>query len=71
MAHSSVEAEYRVIAQGICEVIWVENLKKDLNILVSSSKKLYSDSKLVISIVNNPLQHNRMKHVRINQHFVE
>ena len=34
-------------------------------------KILYSDSKSVISIVNNPVQHDWMKHVRIDRHFVK
>ena len=38
---------------------------------VSSPKLLYSDSKSVINIVNKHVQHDRMKHVRIDQHFVK
>ena len=32
---------------------------------------LYCDSKSAISIVNNPVQHDQMKHVRIDRHFVK
>lgn len=31
--------------------------------------KLYSDSKLTIAIVHNPLQHEQMKHLRIDKNF--
>ena len=43
----------------------------DLSMPISSPKLLYSDSKLAISIVNNPVQHNQMKYVRIDRHFVK
>ena len=71
VARSSAEAEFWVIAQGICEVIWLERLMQDLKITVCSPTKVYSDSKYVISIVNNPVQHDRMKHVRIDQSFIK
>ena len=43
---------------------------QDLQITVCSPTKLYSDSKSAISIVNNPVQHDQMKHVRIDQNFI-
>ena len=33
--------------------------------------KLYSDSKSAISIVHDLIQHDRMKHVRINKNFIK
>ncbi|KAK6945701.1 hypothetical protein RJ641_013245 [Dillenia turbinata] len=33
--------------------------------------KLYTDSKSAISIVHNPIQHDRMKHVRIDRSFIK
>ena len=38
---------------------------------VTSPIKLFSDSKSAISIVHNPVQHDRMKHVRIDRDFIE
>lgn len=70
-ARSSAEAELRAIAEGICELIWVEKIMEDLQLPISSPKMLYCDSKSAISIVNNPVQHDRMKHVRIDRHFVK
>jgi len=32
VARSSVEAEFRAMAQGICEVLWVKSLLKDIGI---------------------------------------
>ena len=44
---------------------------EDLKIENSTPTKLYCDSKSTISIVNNPVQHDRMKHVRIDRHFIK
>ena len=71
VARSSTEADYRSIAQAICEMVWVERLLKDLSMPVLSLKFLYSDSKSAINIVNNLVQHDRMKHVRIDRHFCQ
>ena len=67
VARSSVEAECKAIAQGICELIWLE--RHDLKISWDAPMKIYNDSKSAISIVHNPIQHDRMMHVRIDKHF--
>lgn len=71
VARSSVEAEFRAIAQGICEVIWLERLMDDLQISISAPPKLYSDNNSSISILNNMVQIDRMKHVRIDKSFIK
>ena len=70
IARSSAEVEYRAIAQGICEVIWLGKFMNDLKMPNTNLTRLYRDSKSAISIVNNPVQHDRMKHVRIDRHFI-
>ena len=59
------------IAQGVCEIIWLEKLMEDLKIPITTPTRSYNDSKSAIGIVNNPVQHDQMKHVRIDQHFVK
>ena len=44
---------------------------EDLQMSLTKLARLYSDSKLGISIVNNPVQHDRMKHVKFDQHFIQ
>ena len=43
VARSSAEAEYRAIAQGVCELIWISRLLQDLFIPLEGPMKLYSD----------------------------
>ena len=53
MEGNSAEADYKAIAQGLCEVIWVEKMLDDLHLPVPFLKILYADNKSTISIVNN------------------
>lgn len=71
VARSSAEVEYRAIAQGVCEIIWLEKFMNDLKMPNTNPTKLYCDSKSAINIVNNPVQHDWMKHVRIDRHFIK
>ena len=67
MARSSAEVEFRAMAQGICEVLWI----KSLLIEQTNSMRLYCDNKSVINIAHNPIQHDRTKHVEIDCHFIK
>ena len=44
VARTSAEVEYRAIAQGLREVLWVEKMLEDLHLPITSPKILYSDS---------------------------
>lgn len=44
---------------------------QNLQIPTHHPKKLYNDSKSAINIVKNPIQHDQMKHVRIDWNFIK
>ncbi|XP_038897912.1 uncharacterized mitochondrial protein AtMg00810-like [Benincasa hispida] len=71
VARSSTEAEYRAMSLGICEEMWLEKVLIDLNQSHDGPMKLYCDNKAAISIANNPVQHDRTKHVEIDKHFIK
>ena len=71
VARSSVVVEFRAITQGICEVIWLDRLMGDLRIPLTQPTRVYSDSKSAISMVRNPIQHDRIKHARIDKNFIK
>ena len=71
VSRSSVEAEYRGMALGICELLWLRNLLNDLGIKPKATMKLYCDNKLAIDIAHNPVQHDQTKHVEIDKHFIK
>ena len=58
VTRSSVEAEFRAMAAGVCELLWVKTILEDLKIQWSKSMKLYCDNKLAINIAYNPVQYD-------------
>ncbi|KAL0536093.1 hypothetical protein IC582_025025 [Cucumis melo] len=71
VAKSSAEAEYRAMSLGICEEIWLQKVLSDLHQECETPLKLFCDNKAAISIANNPVQHDRTKHVEIDRHFIK
>ncbi|TYJ97222.1 putative mitochondrial protein [Cucumis melo var. makuwa] len=56
---------------GICEEIWLHKVLSDLHQECETPLKLFCDNKAAISIANNLVQHDRTKHVEIDQHFIK
>ena len=66
MTRSSAEVEYMSMALGVCELSWVNKVMEEPGFPKKGSLLLYSDNKVAISIVNNPVQHHMIKHIEIN-----
>jgi hypothetical protein len=71
VSRSTVEAEYRAISLLICEMLWVKSLLSELKVLRKGPLKLWCDNKSAINIANNPVQHDRTKHVEIDRFFIK
>lgn len=71
VARSSAEAEYRAMAHGVCEILWLKKILEELKRPLEMSMKLYCDNKATISIAHNPVQHDRTKYVEIDRHFIK
>ena len=56
VARSSVEAEFRAMAAGVCELLWVKIILEDLKVQWSKPMKLYCDNKSAINIAHNPVE---------------
>lgn len=67
---SSAEAEFRGAKHGITEILWLRRLLTDLGFSPKKTSRLYCDNKAAISIAENPVQHDRTKHVEIDRHFI-
>ncbi|CAN1152027.1 Retrovirus-related Pol polyprotein from transposon TNT 1-94, partial [Linum perenne] len=70
VARSSAEAEYRAVAHGIQEGVWLRRVLEELKVKNTEPIQMLCDSQAAISIVRNPVQHDRMKHVEIDRHFI-
>lgn len=68
---SSAKAEFRALSQEVFELLLLKRLTIDLKISYSTPMKFYSDNKYVISIAQNPVHHDRTKHVEIRCHFIK
>lgn len=68
---SSAESEFRVVAHGICELLWLKLLLEELGFKENCPMKLYCDNKAAISISHNPVHHDRTKHVEVDRHFIK
>jgi hypothetical protein len=71
IARSSAEVEYKVMTLSLCKMMWVKILLSELRLFRGEPLQLWCDSKSAINIVNNLVQHDRNKHVEINQFFIK
>jgi hypothetical protein len=52
-------------------MLWLKRILEDLWMPVNMPMKLYCDNKAAISIAQNPVQHDRTKHVEIDRYFIK
>ncbi|CAL8154939.1 unnamed protein product [Prunus armeniaca] len=71
VSQSSAEVEYRGMAQGVCKLLWLRRLLRDLRFAPQKPMDLYCDNKAAIVIAYNPVQHDRTKHVEVDRHFIK
>jgi hypothetical protein len=70
VSRSSTEAKYKPVANTIAELLWIQALLCELGIPLSFPSKLWCDNNGAIYMFVNPVFHARIKHVKINFHFV-
>jgi hypothetical protein len=71
VALSSAEAEFRGMAKGLCELLWLRRLLSEIGFAPNSEMNLYCDNKATIEISQNPIQHDKTKHIEIDRHFIK
>lgn len=70
-SRSSPKSEFRAMALGIRELIWLKIILEYLKVKWEGPIWLYCDNKLAISIARNPMQHNQTKDVEVDRHFIK
>ncbi|KAI3673324.1 hypothetical protein L6452_39441 [Arctium lappa] len=70
VSRSSAESEYRAMASALCEILWVLSILADLKVENLLPVKLSCDNKSAIQIANNPVFHERTKHIEIDIHQI-
>lgn len=52
------------------EIIWVTPLLKEIRLELPTTPVIWSDTKSVVALFENPIQHSKMKHVAIDMFCV-
>jgi hypothetical protein len=70
VSKSSTEAEYRSLALCTQEVMWLEQILKEIGISQTHKPILWCDNIGATFLASNPQFHARTKHIEIDYHFV-
>jgi hypothetical protein len=70
VSHLSVKADYRAVANGVAEACWLRQLLQELHTPLMKHTLIYCDNVSAVYLSTNPIQHQRMKHIEIDLHFV-
>ena len=71
MCHSSIEAEYKALANVVSKLQWIQHLLQELFISSFSPPILLYDNLSTTFLTTNPIFHSRVKHVELDCHFVQ
>ncbi|GJS40287.1 ribonuclease H-like domain-containing protein [Tanacetum coccineum] len=66
----NAEAEYQGVANVVAETAWLPNILRELHSPLSTATLVYCDNISAVYMSVNPVQHQRMKHIEIDIHFV-
>lgn len=70
MAKSTAEAEYRSLSVATGELLWISYVLLFLGVPVVLPIPLYCDNATAIKLTQNPVCHERTKHLDIDCHFI-
>jgi hypothetical protein len=70
VSRSSAEAEYRAVANVVAESCWLRQLLLELHRPVHDASVVFCDNVSSVYMTQNPVHHQRTKHVEIDLHFV-
>jgi hypothetical protein len=70
VSRSSIEAEYKAMADATLKLMWVQTVLNELCIPCPRSARLWCDNIGAKYLTANSVLHRRMKHVEIDYHFV-
>lgn len=67
---SSIEVEYRALALGVAEVLWLKSLLNQLNFFVKQAPMIWCNNFSVVHLNANPILYARTKRVETGIYFV-
>jgi hypothetical protein len=71
VSRSSIESEYKALANATAEVVWIQAVLRELGVAQGRPTCLWCDNHGATYLTANPVFHVRtMKHVEVDYHFV-
>ena len=71
MALSTAKAEYVVACSASCEAVWLWKLLSDLFDLHMDATCIHCDNQSCVKFSENPVFHDKSKHIEIKYHYIE
>ena len=69
-ALSSCEAEYRALTEVLNDIVWIISFLTELGFDVPRPIRIYCDNKSAKDLAENPIHHDRTKHIDIRFHRI-
>ena len=70
MALITSEAEYVATCSASCEAVWLRKLLYELFDLQLDSTCIYYDNHSCVNFLENPVFHDKLKHIEIKYHYI-
>ena len=70
IANSTAEAEYYAAGHASREIAWLRNLLKEIGFEQLGPTPLMCDNRSAVLMVQNPVFHDRTKHIDVKYHYV-
>jgi hypothetical protein len=70
VAQSSAEAEYIALAECVKDLLWLKMLLWELDVEVELPVVVYIDNAAAKALAENPIDHDRSKHIDIRYHLI-
>ncbi|KAM6590148.1 hypothetical protein CsatA_012753 [Cannabis sativa] len=71
VSRSSIEVEYRSLANVVVELAWLKSLFTELHIHLSQPPVVWCDNLSTVLLTANPILHARTKHIELDLYFVK
>ena len=70
VSRSSAKVKYRAMASTCYETTWLFYLLKHFKIQHTMAALMYCDNKAALHIAENPMFHERTKHIEVDCHLI-
>ena len=67
---STTEVEYYALGIACQEAVWIWQLFQELFVMFNDPIHIYSDNTGAVALSDNPIFHNKLKHINICWHFI-